>query len=252
MDKNLKEYIINKKHHALRRNVDRDLATEFSLRGLSPAQRMTERFEFMCEQERPIVFKNERIAFLRTVKNLPKIFTDEEWKTIKSKHYIHELGYLSNLCPDYEKILKKGLLALKEGANEFSVRSIEAIISLADRYAAEAEKAGNKTVVNNLKKIPRYGASNFLEALQLFRIVHFALWLEGNYHVTVGSFDRYMYSYYANDIASGRLTKAEADDLVEEFFLTFNRDSDLYAGVQQGDNGQSLVLGGKDENGRES
>lgn len=75
---------------------------------------------------------------------------------------------------------------------------------------------------------------------------------ESGYHVTVGSFDRYMYSYYANDIASGRLTKAEADDLVEEFFLTFNRDSDLYAGVQQGDNGQSLVLGGKDENGRES
>lgn len=29
------------------------------------------------------------------------------------------------------------------------------------------------------------------------------------------------------------------------FFLSFNKDSDLYVGQQQGDNGQSLVLGGK-------
>ena len=34
-------------------------------------------------------------------------------------------------------------------------------------------------------------------------------------------------------------------------FLSFNKDSDLYVGVQQGDNGQSLVLGGIDENGVE-
>ncbi len=33
--------------------------------------------------------------------------------------------------------------------------------------------------------------------------------------------------------------------------MSFNRDSDLYPGVQQGDNGQSLVLGGVDEHGNE-
>lgn len=58
MDKNLKEYIINKKHHALRRNVDRDLATEFSLRGLSPAQRMMN-VSNLCAS------KNDRL-FLKT------------------------------------------------------------------------------------------------------------------------------------------------------------------------------------------
>lgn len=116
----------------------------------------------------------------------------------------------------------------------------------------EAEAIGNEMVAKTLKRIPRYGANGFLEALQLFRIVHFALWLEGNYHVTVGSFDRYMYPYYKADIDSGKLTKEEAYDLVEEFFLSFNRDSDLYVGVQQGDNGQSMVLGGLDENGDET
>ena len=251
-DQTLKEFILQKKHRALRKRLDVDLAKEYSARKLSPKARMTERFEFLCAQETPVVFENEKITFLRTVGNLPDIFTQEEWAEIKAKHYIHELGFLSNLSPDYGNVLKKGLLSLKDGADEYSKRSIDAIVSLADRYAMEAERVGNETVENTLKRVPRYGATSFLEALQLFRIVHFALWLEGNYHVTVGSFDRYMYPYYQADVASGKLTKEQAYDLVVEFFLSFNRDSDLYVGVQQGDNGQSMVLGGLDENGKET
>jgi len=38
---------------------------------------------------------------------------------------------------------------------------------------------------------------------------------------------------------------------VEDFFLSFNKDSDLYVGVQQGDNGQSMVLGGMDAEGND-
>ena len=252
MDQKLKEFITNKEHRALRHNLSVDLAADFSSRGLSPKERMTERFEFMCKEERPVVLVGEKIAFLRTIENLLPIFTENEWEEIKSKHYIHELGFLSNLSPDYENVLKKGLLSLKDGADGYSKRCIDAIVSLADRYAMEAQRIGNETVANTLKRVPRYGATNFLEALQLFRIVHFALWLEGNYHVTVGSFDRYMYPYYQMDIESGKLTKEQAYDLLEEFFLSFNRDSDLYVGVQQGDNGQSMVLGGLDKHGKET
>jgi formate C-acetyltransferase len=46
------------------------------------------------------------------------------------------------------------------------------------------------------------------------------------------------------DLASGRLDRAGAEALLAEFFITLNKDSDLYPGVQQGDNGQSLMLGG--------
>jgi formate C-acetyltransferase len=42
------------------------------------------------------------------------------------------------------------------------------------------------------------------------------------------------------------MTEAEALTLTEEFFLSFNRDSDLYTGMQRGDNGQSMMLGGCD------
>ena len=247
----LKEFILNKSHRAFRKSVKDDLAAEYALLRLSPEERMTRRFEWLTKQETPIVFENERIAFLRTVKNLPPIFTETEWAEIRSKYYIHELGYHSNISPNYEKIIEKGFLYYRETANEYGKRMIDALLALCDRYAAEAEKIGNLEVAENLKQVPRYGANSFLQALQAFRVIHFALWLEGNYHVTVGRFDKYMRPYYEKDIKDGKLTKAEAAVLVEEFFLSFNRDSDLYPGVQQGDNGQSLVLGGVDENGEE-
>ena len=53
------------------------------------------------------------------------------------------------------------------------------------------------------------------------------------------------------DLEKGAITEDEAYDLVVDFFLSFNKDSDTYVGVQQGDNGQSMVLGGMDENGNE-
>lgn len=248
----LKNFIIERKHRELRHDVKVDLAEKFKAAGLTPAERMTRRFEFMCGEERPVVFENERIAFIRTVKNLPDIFTAEEWAEIKRNHYIHELGFISNVCPDYGKILEVGLNGLKDGENAYSARCIDALISLVKRYAEEAARVGNEEVAKRLEGLTEHGATSFIEALQLFRIIHYALWLEGNYHVTIGSFDRYMYPYYLRDIESGVLTKEQAENLVEEFFLSFNRDSDLYPGVQQGDNGQSLVLGGLDEFGNET
>ena len=59
-----------------------------------------------------------------------------------------------------------------------------------------------------------------------------------------------MYPFYQRDLENGTLTKEEAFDLLEEFFLVCNKDSDLYPGMQQGDNGQSLVLGGRDPEGK--
>jgi formate C-acetyltransferase len=83
----------------------------------------------------------------------------------------------------------------------------------------------------------------------LLRIVHFALWESDCYHNTLGRFDQYIYPYYKNDIESGKLSQEEAYELIMEFFLACNKDSDLYVGMQQGDNGQSLVLGGRDAKG---
>ncbi len=238
-------YITERSHRALRQDAPCALAENFSSEGLSPVERMTRRFELMCQWENPRIMPFEQIVFVRTVRKQPEIFTEAEWKKIKQEHYIHELGYVSNLSLDYERVIAQGLVSVRKNADEYGKRVIDALIGLCERYLEEAKAQGREDVVRVLTRVPRYGAQNFREALQMFRILHFALWLEGDYHNTVGRFDQYIYPYLKADMEKGIYTKETALELLEDFFVSFNKDSDLYVGVQQGDNGQSMVLGGR-------
>jgi formate C-acetyltransferase len=247
-DTKLYKFIINKEHHVYRHTVDWNLGEEYKAKGLTPIERMADRFERMCNEEKAVILPNEKIVFLRTVANLPDCFTEDEWKELKDKYYIHELGYISNLSPNYYDLIAKGLLAAREEADKYSRRAIDNILKVSDKYLEEAKNQGREDLVEILTQVPRYPARNFREALQFFRIVHYALWLEGNYHNTLGRFDKNMYPYLKADMEKGVYTRETALELLEDFFLSFNKDSDIYVGVQQGDNGQSMMLGGLDEN----
>ena len=252
MNKELyQKVVIDKAHHKFRHTVDWKLGEEYKAKGLTPVERMADRFEIMCKEEKPVILENEQIVFLRTVSNLPDCFTEKEWAEIKEKHYIHELGYMSNLSPNYYDTISVGLLEKRKTADVYGKRAIDNIIMLSDKYLEEAKRQGREDLVEVLTQVPRYPARNFREALQFFRILHYALWLEGNYHNTVGRFDKYMYKYLKEDMDKGIYTFDTALELLEDFFLSFNKDSDIYVGVQQGDNGQSMMLGGLDENGNE-
>ena len=80
----LKEYILTKKHRAYRIAVDVDLAAEYSALGLSAEERMTRRFEYLCENETPVVLADERISFLRTLTDVPHIYTEEEFEQLQN------------------------------------------------------------------------------------------------------------------------------------------------------------------------
>lgn len=252
MNKQLYQYyILDHTNRAGRKKLEADLGAKYAEMGLSHEERMCRRFELMCQTETPVIQPFEQIVFVRTVADLPDCFTAEEREEIKSKHHIPENGYVSNLSPNYEKIIRKGLLAVYEESTVYQKREIDAMLDLCDRYSAEAKKQGREDLVEILKQVPRYGARNFREALQFFRILHYALWLEGEYHNTVGRFDQYMYPYFKKDMDAGLYTRESALELLEDFFISFNKDSDLYPGIQQGDNGQSMVLGGLTADGTE-
>jgi formate C-acetyltransferase len=76
------------------------------------------------------------------------------------------------------------------------------------------------------------------------RLVEMKRALRGHYHCGLGRFDQYMWPYLKKDLDLGRIDINGAEQLLAEFFLSLNKDSDLYPGIQQGDNGQSLMLGG--------
>ena len=247
----LREYIKSKKHRENRKTLPDDFfSAEFSRLGLDPAERMTRRFEYMTAHETPVIMPGELITFSKTIANLPDCFTEEEWADIRKKHFIHELGYNSNLCIDWEGVLSKGLLAYRKNADAHGKRMIDALLALCERYREKALEKGREDIANILKTVPAYPAQSFREALQSFRIVHFALWLEGNYHNTCGRFDVWAGKYLEADMKSGVLDRDGALALVEDFFLSFNKDNDLYVGIQQGDNGQSMMLGGVDREGK--
>lgn len=246
------EYVLQKKHRAFRKEVTEDFAAEFSTGKLPLAERIVRRFERLAAAEEPHILPGEQIVFLRTTGKAGDVMTKEEWEEYRANSgEIHELGYTSNLCGNYAALIREGLDAVRERADEYARREIAAILSLTDRYRAEAQRMGRNDVAAVLSVVPRKPATTFREALQFFRILHFSLWLEGCYHNTVGRFDQYMYPYFANDLAAGVETTESAEELLADFFLSFNKDSDLYPGQQQGDNGQSMVLGGCDAEGND-
>lgn len=250
--KNLYDYfIIDRTHRAYRVPCEIDFATEYAALGLSFEERMCRRFETLMAMEEPHILPDEQIVLTRTVSTFGYVLTQEEVDALAAEHYIHG-AYVNNLCPDYAGTIKEGFLARYEGATPYQKRAMDAVIDLCDCYRALAKDQGRGDVVSVLERVPRYGARTFREALQFFRILHFALWLEGDYHNTIGRFDQYMYPYYRHDVEAGVLTRDEAFDLLCDFFLSFNKDSDLYFGAQQGDNGQSMVLGGIDAYGNDS
>ncbi len=267
-NKELYSTVTERAHQTLRKKFDTKAVLErFTDPKTPPVMRMAIRLRELFRQENPVILSGQRIVFIRTVTDVPGIFTDEEWAKIRSGHFIHELGYISNICADYGLILGTGLEKRKELIDErlktetdprsrdFLVSAhnqIETVENLSDRYLSEAERLGRKDIVESLRQVPRYPARSFREALQFFRILHYSLWAEGEYHNTVGRFDYYMWPYLKTDLEKGIITYNEAESLLEEFFISFNIDSDMYVGVQLGDNGQSMMLGGVDENGNDS
>ena len=226
MTNKLLKYIIDKNHHEFRRDCGIDFASDFCEKNISPIERMTVRFETLCKMETPVILPHEQICFIRTIKDIPECFTESEWEDIKSKHYIHEAGYLSNLSPNYEDTIKCGLLKKRETADEWGKRTIDAVIDLAERYKQEAKKQGRDDIAKVLEVVPKYGATTLREAFQFFRILHYAMWLEGNYHNTVGRVDKYMYPYFKSDMEKGILNEQSALELVEDFFISFNKVSE--------------------------
>lgn len=236
-------------HHQARRAPVEDAALPYRDPALTDVSRTALRLKTALELETPYLFPQELIAFTRTVPNLPMIYDEAEWARISGEHYIHELGNVSNLSPDYGRVIASGLLAIRErlGGGELhsAMRmSIDAVLDLTKRYEQAARDAGDGALAAVLAKVPAGPATTFREALQSLRILHYAMWCEGDYHNTLGRFDQYMMPYLRADLDAGRETQESAFELLEAFFIACNRDSDLYPGMQQGDNGQSIVLGG--------
>ena len=256
----LRERVRNREQAAERNTPVPDLLAECEAGNLSWVQRSARLTRRMCETEHPVIWENERIVFTRTIPTVPSIFSDPEFATLTRDSTLHELGPISNICADWGKVLADGLLTRREIAQttlqhmstnpeaveflESAIETIDAVLGLAERYAQAALVAGREDLSHILSQVPARPPRGFQEALQSLRLLHAVVWMSGHYHVGLGRFDQYMLPYLQADLEAGRLDIETAEELLADFFISLNKDSDLYPGVQQGDNGQTLTLGG--------
>ena len=265
--KSLLERTFDKEQAKFRRDVDwKPLLERFVAEGTGDMARARIGLEEMLKAETPAFMDGERLAFLRTVKQIPDLHTDEEMAARRAAGTAFgEKGVVFNLTADFAPTIRDGLDARlleidarlarcraegdTEGIEflENATLSVKAVLDLAERYdAAGAARPSYQAVAPALRK----GAHTLHEALQSLRILHYAMWCEGEYHCGLGRIDQYLFPYYEADVKAGRLTEETALEEMEEFFIACNRDSDLYIGVQQGDNGQSVMLGGVTREGK--
>lgn len=256
--KSLLERTFNKEQAKFRRDVDwQPLLKGFIEQEVDDETRARMGLEAMLAAERPAFMDGETIHFMRTVRQIPELHSDGEIAARKAAGTAFgEKGVVFNLTADFGSTIAVGLDRRLEEIEARLVRcraegdvagenfltnaalSVKAVLDLSDRYGIE--------------HVPHKGARTFHESLQFLRILHYAMWCEGEYHCGLGRIDQYLYPYFEADLKEGRLTEEGALEVLEEFFIACNRDSDLYIGVQQGDNGQSVMLGGKTRDGRDA
>jgi len=142
---------------------------------------------------------------------------------------------------------------------ESALIACNAVLTYTKRYREAAETLAKSTddadkaaewreAAEVLRRVPEYPAITFREALQSYWIVYILVTLEMGGCVPggglgLGRLDQFLYPYYTKDIEAGRLTRAEALELMELFLLCF-RHVDYYTGHQQFTPGSQASLGG--------
>lgn len=204
-------------------------------------------FKTALSHEKPILHENDLFGF-----------------HLSTDHRQHALGgFCGNLTPNYGKALQLGFNGLRQEIHESMAASrdpnaihyggqmlqcMDLVAGYADEYRLYAIEQGNKLLASALSNVPCKPAGSMYEACVFLNLIIYFLRLTNVEHLTLGRFDQYMYSYYQTDRAKG-ISNEQIQELIEAFFIALNYDTDLYKGIQVGDNGQSMVLGGYDQNG---
>lgn len=196
---------------------------------------------------------------------------------------------VGHVTVQYWKVLKIGFAGIREeaekelagcnfGDENFASKttflkavmlSCDAVIGYSHRYAELAEEMAAKeadrarkeellTIAAICKKVPEHGAEGFQEACQSFWFVQQLLQLESSGHsISPGRFDQYMYPYYAMDIATGKITKEYAQELIDCIWVKLNdlnkcRDAASAEGFAGYSLFQNLIVGGQTADGRDA
>ena len=150
-----------------------------------------------------------------------------------------------------------------------SVLAADAIITLANRYAAKASELAQKEknaqrkaelleIARTCRNVPEHPPQTFYEAVQMVWFTQLGSILsENSLALNLGRFDQYMYPYFAKDIATGNLTEEKAQELIEALWIKLSEwvwaissnTAKFFAGYNSF---QNLTVGGRTRDGRDA
>lgn len=145
----------------------------------------------------------------------------------------------------YEEALK---YAEDEEAEQFYkgvIILLDAMQAFNDKHIEAYEKLGKYDLAERMKKVPRYPAETFMEAVQAFFMQHITVMKENPFGGNgPGRLDYYLWPYLERDIKAGRCTLEEAKEIIDELFLRI--DERLYGRDTWV---EAIVVGGTHPNG---
>lgn len=172
-------------------------------------------------------------------------YLDQEEKIEAFFGMLNEYSATGHNIPNYNKVLKLGIDGLiheaQTGLDEstkdshdfyqsalWSLEGLQAFIlnysSIAKNLAAttaetaHSEKQNYLDIAQRMQKIAHEKPDGLLESLQLIFIINCALHQTGE-PMSIGRLDQYLIKPYQSDIASGKLSKDQAQEIIDAFWL---------------------------------
>ncbi len=240
--KRLHEQITSREYRKQRKHIE-----NLSYSDIFSVSKRAQNLKKFTENEEPILFPDDMLGFSRSTDvKLPQ----GDGNVTPNYGRIITVGF-DKISEEIKESMSKADSEEKLLCGKIMLECIEAVLEFCERYRRYAREKCCMKLFDALGRIPRRGAETFYEALVFMKISIFFLRASMTDLLTLGRFDQYMYPFYLNDRKNG-ISDEEIFEMLEEFFISLNRDSDLYNGVQMGDNGQSMVLGGFDKDGNDT
>ena len=172
----------------------------------------------------------------------------EQGRMGKAFHFGHNIH-------DHRKVLRKGYLGIKKDAEEKLtgldlseaedlakvpflegvIMAMEAAAEIGERYASlarelarlekdEQRRSDLERIAAVCDRVPAHPAETFHEALQSHYLSYMLLHWEvvPSMGFSQGRLDQYFYPYYEKDVREGRITREEAQELLDCYFLGVN------------------------------
>ncbi len=154
---------------------------------------------------------------------------------------------------------------------EAVIRSCSAVISFARRYSILAREMAHQEkdkrraaelmkIARVCTRVPEHPAESFHEAVQSVYFIHLTSQIEsGGNSISLGRIDQILYPYYRRDKEAGRLTPAEARELLALLYIKTNEIWNLLEEAftpggegTQGKTTQNTIVGGVNTEGNDA